>query len=151
MQVLGSHKFHLLAFHVIQGNQIIVRGENRKTVESVLNCLKVACFWSVLRLFPLMAFKVYKPNERTRKDIAGAHAVVERLVNTNPGLNLIPGGLLFLLFKSTFWYNFSNSFLELPIIKLQTERITVNLLFKLSYRNSIFALALSYLNTVLNT
>ena len=41
MQVLGGHKFHLLAFHVIQGNQVIVRGEKRKTVESVLNCLKV--------------------------------------------------------------------------------------------------------------
>ena len=41
MQVLGGHKFHLLAFHVIQGNQVIVRGEKRKIVESVLNCLKV--------------------------------------------------------------------------------------------------------------
>ncbi|KAM7430382.1 hypothetical protein ABFA07_018907 [Porites harrisoni] len=41
LKVLGSHKFHLLAFHVIQGNQVIVRGENRKTVESILNCLKV--------------------------------------------------------------------------------------------------------------
>jgi len=39
--VLGGHKFHLLAFHVIQGNQVIVRGEKRRTVESVLNCLKV--------------------------------------------------------------------------------------------------------------
>ena len=43
LQVLGSHHFHLLAFHVIQGNQVIVRGEKRKTVESVLNCLKVSC------------------------------------------------------------------------------------------------------------
>lgn len=42
LQVLGSHHFHLLAFHVIQGNQVIVRGEKRKTVESVLNCLKVS-------------------------------------------------------------------------------------------------------------
>lgn len=41
LKVLGGHKFHLLAFHVIQGNQVIVRGEKRKTVESVLNCLKV--------------------------------------------------------------------------------------------------------------
>ncbi|KAL9989301.1 hypothetical protein ACROYT_G003835 [Oculina patagonica] len=41
LKVLGSHHFHLLAFHVIQGNQVIVRGEKRKTVESVLNCLKV--------------------------------------------------------------------------------------------------------------
>ena len=43
LQVLGSHYFHLLAFHVIQGNQVIVRGEKRNTVESVLNCLKVSC------------------------------------------------------------------------------------------------------------
>jgi len=43
LQVLGSQHFHLLAFHVIQGNQVIVRGEKRKTVESVLNCLKVSC------------------------------------------------------------------------------------------------------------
>lgn len=41
LKVLGSHKFHLLAFHVIQGNQIIVRGKKQKTVESILNCLKV--------------------------------------------------------------------------------------------------------------
>ncbi|XP_020627296.1 folliculin-like isoform X1 [Orbicella faveolata] len=41
LKVLGSQHFHLLAFHVIQGNQVIVRGEKRKTVESVLNCLKV--------------------------------------------------------------------------------------------------------------
>ena len=41
LQVLGSHKFHLLAFHVIQGNQVIVRGKNQKTVESILDCLKV--------------------------------------------------------------------------------------------------------------
>ena len=51
LQVLGSHHFHLLAFHVIQGNQVIVRGDKRKTVESVLNCLKVSCiemtqFWT---------------------------------------------------------------------------------------------------------
>ena len=43
LQVLGGHHFHLLAFHVIQGNQVIVRGDKRKTVESVLNCLKVSC------------------------------------------------------------------------------------------------------------
>ena len=41
LQVIGSHKFHLLAYHVIQGNQVIVRGKHRKTVESILNCLKV--------------------------------------------------------------------------------------------------------------
>ncbi|XP_068695202.1 folliculin-like isoform X2 [Montipora foliosa] len=41
LKVLGSHKFHLLAFHVIQGNQVIVRGKNQKTVESILDCLKV--------------------------------------------------------------------------------------------------------------
>ena len=53
MQVLGGHKFHLLAFHVIQGNQVIVRGEKRKTVESVLNCLKVrdTCTKNHHRLF----------------------------------------------------------------------------------------------------
>ena len=43
LQVVGSQHFHLLAFHVIQGNQVIVRGVKRKTVESVLNCLKASC------------------------------------------------------------------------------------------------------------
>ncbi|KAK2567151.1 Folliculin [Acropora cervicornis] len=41
LKVLGSHKFHLLAYHVIQGNQVLVRGKDRKTVESILNCLKI--------------------------------------------------------------------------------------------------------------
>ncbi|XP_015777218.1 PREDICTED: folliculin-like [Acropora digitifera] len=41
LKVIGSHKFHLLAYHVIQGNQVIVRGKHRKTVESILNCLKI--------------------------------------------------------------------------------------------------------------
>ncbi|XP_015778935.1 PREDICTED: folliculin-like, partial [Acropora digitifera] len=41
LKVLGSHKFHLLAYHVIQGNQVLVRGKERKTVESILNCLKI--------------------------------------------------------------------------------------------------------------
>ncbi|XP_032241898.1 folliculin [Nematostella vectensis] len=40
MKILGKDKFHLLAYHVIQGNQLIVRGEDRHIVSSALNTLK---------------------------------------------------------------------------------------------------------------
>ena len=46
LQVLGSHNFHLLVYHVIQGNQVIVQGKNRKTVESIQKCLKVLGIFS---------------------------------------------------------------------------------------------------------
>ena len=44
-QILGSYHFHLLAYHVIQGNQLIVRGKYRRTVQSALNTLKVCVMY----------------------------------------------------------------------------------------------------------
>ena len=41
LQVLGSAKFHLLAFNVVQGNQLIVRGEPEELVLSIFETLKV--------------------------------------------------------------------------------------------------------------
>ena len=46
--------------------------------------------------------------------------------------------------------NFLRYFEEHPIINLTTERIKLNLLFKLSNLNSNFALTLGYLNPALN-
>ena len=57
---------------------------------------------------------------------------------------------LFLLFKSIFLDNFLCYFEEHPINNLMTERIKLNLLFKLSNLNSNFALTLGYLNPALN-
>ncbi|XP_031574710.1 folliculin-like [Actinia tenebrosa] len=41
VKILGTRQFHMLAYHVIQGNQLIVRGRDRKTVASALNALKI--------------------------------------------------------------------------------------------------------------
>ena len=53
----------------------------------------------------------------------------------------------FLLFKSIFSDNFLCYLQEHPIINLLTKRIRLNLLLKLSYLNSNFALTLGYLNS----
>ena len=45
---------------------------------------------------------------------------------------------------------FSLFFLQYPIIKLQAQRITLNLLFELLYLGPNFALTLGYLNPVSN-
>ena len=54
------------------------------------------------------------------------------------------------MFKSIFVDNFLPYFEEHPTINLITERIKLNLLFKLSNLNSNFALTLGYLNPALN-
>ena len=41
-------------------------------------------------------------------------------------------------------------FLKYPVIKLYLKRIKLNLLFKLSYLTSNFAVTLGYLNPALN-
>ena len=66
----------------------------------------------------------------------------------NPGLNLTR--VSFLMFKSIFLDNFLCCFWEHLIINLLTKRIKLNLLFKLSYLNSNFALTLGYFNPALN-
>ena len=62
----------------------------------------------------------------------------------NPGLNLTR--FLSHLFKRIFSDNFLCYFEKHPIINLLTKRIEVNLLFKLSYLNSNFALTVGYLD-----
>ena len=41
-QVLGYQKFHELAYHVITGDQVIVKGKHKLMVRSAINCLKVS-------------------------------------------------------------------------------------------------------------
>ncbi|XP_074649269.1 folliculin-like isoform X2 [Tubulanus polymorphus] len=41
LKVLGYQKFHLLAHHVVIGNQIILRSNNRNLVRSIIDCLKM--------------------------------------------------------------------------------------------------------------
>ena len=68
------------------------------------------------------------------------------------GLNFNPGFFFFLTkaFSWIIFFNFLIFFLEYRIIKLQTKRIKLNLLFKLSFLNSNFTLTLGYLNPGLN-
>ena len=69
-------------------------------------------------------------------------------ISANLGLNFNQG-FFFLLSKTLFRIIFS-IFLEYPIIKLKAKRIKLNLLFKLSYLSSNFALTLGYLNPASN-
>ena len=72
--------------------------------------------------------------------------VVRRPISANSRLNF-----LLLLLKRIFSDNYYISiFLKHSIIKLRAKRIKLNLLFKLSYLNSNFALSLEYLNPALN-
>ena len=66
----------------------------------------------------------------------------------NPGLNLTRVSFSFV--QKNFSVNFLCYFEKHSIINLLTKRIEVNLLFKLSYLNSNFALTLGYLNPALN-
>ena len=74
--------------------------------------------------------------------------VVQRPISTNPGLNFNPG-FFFFCFKAFSRIIFP-FFLEQPITELQTRSIKLNLLFKLLYLNSNFALTLGYFNPALN-
>ena len=66
----------------------------------------------------------------------------------NPGLNLTRVSFSFV--QKHFLGQFSLIFIEHRIINLLTKRIKLNLLYKLSYLNSNFALTLGYLNPALN-
>ena len=59
--------------------------------------------------------------------------IVRRVISTSPG----------------FLGKFSPLFFEHPIIKLQTKRITLNLLFKFSYLYANFTLTLGYIKPAL--
>ena len=65
----------------------------------------------------------------------------------NPGLNLTRVSFSFV--QKHFLGQFSLIFIEHRIINLLTKRIKLNLLYKLSYLNSNFALTLGYLNPAL--
>ena len=62
----------------------------------------------------------------------------------NPGLNLTRVSFSFV--QKHFLGQFSLIFMEHRIINLLTKRIELNLLYKLSYLNSNFALTPGYLN-----
>jgi len=66
----------------------------------------------------------------------------------NPGLNLARVSFSFV--QENFLRQFSLIFIEHRIINLLTKRMKLNLLYKLSYLNSNFALTLGYLNPALN-
>ena len=66
----------------------------------------------------------------------------------NPGLNLTQVSFSFV--QKHFLGQFSLIFIEHRIIILLTKRTKLNLLYKLSYLNSNFALTLGYLNPALN-
>lgn len=40
--MLGYQRFHELAYHVIIGNQVVVKGKHKLMVKSAINCLKVS-------------------------------------------------------------------------------------------------------------
>ena len=66
----------------------------------------------------------------------------------NPGLNFT--WVSFSFVQKHFLGQFSLIFIEHRIINLLTKRTKLNLLYKLSYLNSNFALTLGYLNPALN-
>ena len=66
----------------------------------------------------------------------------------NPGLNLTRVSFSFV--QKHFLGQFYVIFIEHRIINLLTKRIKLNLLYKLSYLNSNFALTLGYLNPALD-
>ena len=66
----------------------------------------------------------------------------------NPELNLTQVSFSFV--QKHFLGQFSLIFIEYQIINLLTKRTKPNLLYKLSYLNSNFALTLGYLNPALN-
>ena len=72
----------------------------------------------------------------------------DQLVLTSPGLNFNVD--IFFCWLKALSGKFSVFLLEYLTIKLQSERIRLNLLFKLLYLNSNFALTLAYLNPALN-
>ena len=74
--------------------------------------------------------------------------LLEGWLALNPGLNLTR--VSFPFSQKHFLGQFSLIFIEHQIINLLTKRTKLNLVYKLSYLNSNFALTLGYLNPALN-
>ncbi|XP_035695172.1 folliculin-like isoform X1 [Branchiostoma floridae] len=54
-QIIGSQGFHSIAHHILIGNQIIIRGEKRPTMESIINVLKSLLPMGCCRIVPYSA------------------------------------------------------------------------------------------------
>eukprot|EP00058_Branchiostoma_floridae_P010238 XP_002595726.1 hypothetical protein BRAFLDRAFT_113576 [Branchiostoma floridae] len=54
-QIIGSQGFHSIAHHILIGNQIIIRGEKRVTMESIINVLKSLLPMGCCRIVPYSA------------------------------------------------------------------------------------------------
>ena len=92
--------------------------------------------------FLLRKFTIVFVNLRNRAQL------FEGRLALNPGLNFT--WVSFSFVQKHFLGQFSLIFIEHRIINLLTKRIKLNLLYKLSYLNSNFALTLGYLNPALN-
>ena len=86
--------------------------------------------------------------QRTVRGFYSWAQLFEGRLALNPGLNLTRVSFSFV--QKHFLGQFSLIFIEHRIINLLTKRIKLNLLYKLSYLNSNFALTLGYLNPALN-
>ena len=82
-------------------------------------------------------------------EITDLDPVVQRPISTSPGLNF-SSGFFFVCSKAFPKILFPQLFLEHSINKLYAKRIKLNVLFKLLYLHSNFALTLGYLNPGLN-
>ena len=82
-------------------------------------------------------------------EITDLDPVVQRPISTSLGLNF-SSGFFFVCSKAFPKILFPQLFLEHSINKLYAKRIKLNVLFKLSYLHSNFALTLGYLNPGLN-
>ena len=97
----------------------------------------------------MYAKRINYHNLHNRLMVTGSLAQFVESHSTNLGINF-DLGFFFFLTKAFSWIIFS-IFLEYLIIKLQTKRIKLTLLFKLnSFLNSSFTLTLGYLNLALN-
>ena len=86
--------------------------------------------------------------ELSHSNLTSRAQLFEGRLALNPGLNLTRVSFSFV--QKHFLGQFSLIFIEHRIINLLTKRIKLNLLYKLSYLNSNFALTLGYLNPALN-
>ena len=101
------------------------------------------------RAFDWLKQRSHVPRQVTgRSTIQFWAQLFEGRLPLNPGLNLARVSFSFV--QKHFLGQFSLIFIEHRIINLLTKIIKLNLLFKLSYLNSSFALTLGYLNPALN-
>ena len=115
--------------------------------ESTLHSPEVQCCQLSRIIQEIPDFGGYLPVSRFEYEISWAQLFEGRLV-LNPGLNLTR--VSFSLVQKHFLGQFSLIFIEYQIINLLTKRTKLNLLYKLSYLDSNFALTLGYLNPALN-